>query len=158
MTDLDDDMHDDRLARAVGLLRASAPDISGLAERTGARRRRLARRNLLIGGGGGTAAALALALTFAGSGDGEKVTFALSALPGAHSVALVGDFTDWRTDRLKLTDDGEGNWRVTVKLPPGRYRFAYVVDGGEWRSDAAAAPVLDDFGRPTSVMTVGTEL
>ncbi len=158
MMELDDHLHDPRLENAVDLLRASAPDISGLAERTATRRRRLARRNLLLGGGGGTAIALALALTFAGSGDGEKVTFALGALPGAHSVALVGDFTDWRTDRLKLTDDGDGNWQVTVKLPPGRYRFAYVVDGGEWRSDAAAAPVLDDFGRPTSVMTVGTEL
>lgn len=156
--ELDDELTDARLRRAVEMLRAGPANISGLAERTGARRRRLARRNLLIGGGGGTAAALALALTFAGSGDGEKVTFALGALPGAHSVTLVGDFTDWRTDQVKLKADGDGNWRVTVKLPPGRYRFAYVVDGGEWRADAAAAPVVDDFGRPTSVMTVGTEL
>ncbi len=157
MMEPDDELHDARLERAVEMLRASAPDVSGLAERTGARRRRHARRNLLLGGGGGTAAALALALTFAGSGGGETVTFALGALPGEHSVALVGDFTDWQTDRLQLKAEGDGNWRVTVKLPPGRYRFAYVVDGGEWRADAAAAPVLDDFGRPTSVMTVGTE-
>ncbi|MEO5825954.1 MAG: isoamylase early set domain-containing protein [Gemmatimonadales bacterium] len=157
MMEPDDQLHDPRLERAVALLRGSAPDVSGLAARTGARRRRRARRNLLLGGGGGTAAALALTLTLVGSGGGEKVTFALAALPGAHSVALVGDFTDWRTDRLQLKAEGDGRWRVTVKLPPGRYRFAYVVDGGEWRADAAAAPVLDDFGRPTSVMTVGTE-
>ncbi len=157
MMELDDDLCDPRLERAVDLLRASRPDIAGLADRTSARRRRNARRNLVLGGGGGTAAALALALTFAGSGDGEKVTFALGVLPGARSVALVGDFTDWRTDQVELKAQDDGQWRVTVKLPPGRYRFAYVVDGGEWRADAAAAPVLDDFGRPTSVMTVGME-
>lgn len=83
----------------------------------------------------------------------QQVTFALQR-PASQHVALVGDFTDWRTDKLALTPTRNGVWEVTLRLRPGRYRFAYVTDGGEWISDPSATPVLDDFGRPTSVVTV----
>ena len=43
---------------------------------------------------------------------------------------------------------------ATVKLRPGRYRFAYLVDHDQWRADANAAHAPDDFGRPTSVVNV----
>jgi 1,4-alpha-glucan branching enzyme len=156
MEQYDDQLHDDQLARAVGALRASVPDVRGLDQRVAARRRRNARRTMVMGSGGITAVAAAVLIAVSGSGNGEQVTFALHA-EARESVALVGDFTDWQTDKVKLEPAGNDEWRVTVKLPPGRYRFAYVVDGGEWRADDEAAPVLDDFGRPTSVMTVGTE-
>jgi hypothetical protein len=156
MDEYDDQLHDESLARAVGALRAHVPDVAGLDARVAARRRRNARRGIVMGGGGITAVAAALLIAVTGSTDQEKVTFALHAR-AVESVALVGDFTDWRTDQVQLEPAGPDEWRVTVKLPPGRYRFAYVVDGGEWRADDEAAPVLDDFGRPTSVMTVGTE-
>lgn len=156
MDEHDDQLHDDSLTRAVGALRAHLPDVTGLDTRVAARRRRNARRGKVMGGGGITAVAAAVLIAVTGSSDQEKVTFALHAR-AVESVALVGDFTDWRTDQVKLEPAGNDEWRVTVKLPPGRYRFAYVVDGGEWRADDEAAPVLDDFGRPTSVMTVGTE-
>ena len=46
---------------------------------------------------------------------------------------------------------------MKLKLPPGRYRFAYVTDEGDWLRDADAAPALDEFGTPTSVITVASE-
>ena len=150
-----DQLGHDALERAVGALRADIPDVAGLDARVAARRRRNSRRNAFMGGSGVLAATAAAAIVFTG-GNGEQVTFALRA-PAVDSVALVGDFNDWRTDKVQLEKAAEGEWRVTVKLPPGRYRFAYVVDGEEWRADDQAAPVIDDFGRPTSVMTVGTE-
>ena len=152
----DDQLHNERLERAVGALRAALPDVTGLDTRVAARRRRIARRNRMLGGGGVTALAASLALLVLGRDADEKVTFAIHA-SSVQSVALVGDFTDWRTDKVKLEPAGQDEWKVTVKLPPGRYRFAYVVDGAEWRADDDATPALDDFGRPTSVMMVGTE-
>jgi len=52
-----------------------------------------------------------------------------------------------------------GLWAVTVPLAPGRYRYAFVVDGKRWQPDPSAPPAPDDeFGSPSSVVTVGGTL
>lgn len=154
---MDDELNHDTLRRAVGAMRAPVPIADGLETRVAARRRREDRRSHALRAGGLVVATAAAAiLVLRPSTDGQQVTFALRA-PAVESVALVGDFTDWRTDQVKLKPRDDGQWQVTVKLPPGRYRFAYVVDNAEWRADDQAAPVLDDFGRPTSVLTVADE-
>jgi hypothetical protein len=144
----------DPLDRMADQLRQAVPVVAGLEERVAARRRRHRRQAAFTRGAG---ALLAVALTTVLARDalrtGIPVTFELTA-PQVGSVALVGDFTDWQADRVRLKAEGGGEWKVTLRLPPGRYRFAYVLDDGEWRGDASAAPALDDFGRPTSVMTV----
>jgi 1,4-alpha-glucan branching enzyme len=71
-------------------------------------------------------------------------------------VALVGDFNDWDTGATQLRTTASGGlWTVEVPLAPGRHRYAFVVDGEEWRPDPAAprAPGAD-FGTPSSVVTV----
>ena len=69
-------------------------------------------------------------------------------------VALVGDFNDWDPRATPLHPDRDGFWTVTVPLRPGRYRYTFLVDGS-WRRDPAAPRALeDDFGRPTSVITI----
>jgi hypothetical protein len=69
-------------------------------------------------------------------------------------VAVVGDFNDWDPRATPLHADREGVWTATVTLRPGRYRYTFIVDGA-WRGDPAAPPSLeDDFGRPTSVITI----
>ncbi len=74
----------------------------------------------------------------------------------AKAVSLVGDFNDWSLSATPLTrSDGNGVWWVTVPLVPGRYRFAYVVDGTVWRPDPEAPAAEDEFGRPNSVLTIG---
>lgn len=152
------DMSDtfESLADVTRVLQTPVPIAPGLPERVAGRRRRQQRRRAALFGGGTVAAAMALAVvaTRAPEGGGGT-TFALDA-PAVTSVSLVGDFTNWRTDSVHLARRDDGRWQVTLKLPPGRYRFAYVVDGGEWRADAAAATVPDDFGRPTSILTVPT--
>jgi len=53
-------------------------------------------------------------------------------------------------------DVAEGLWVVTVPLPPGRYRYAFLVDGTTWVPDPDAPRTIDDdFGRPNSVLTIG---
>jgi hypothetical protein len=84
------------------------------------------------------------------------VTQFVLVAPGAKSVALVGDFNDWSLSATRLARQaGDGVWWVTVTLPPGRYRYAFIVDGTSWRSDPNAPAAEDDFGRPNSVVTIG---
>jgi len=92
-------------------------------------------------------------------GDRTPVQFLLVA-PRAASVMLVGDFNDWTASATPLrTAAGGGLWTVTVPLAPGRYRYAFVVDGKRWQPDPSAPPAPDDeFGSPSSVVTVGGTL
>jgi hypothetical protein len=147
---------DEPLHQAVTRLRATPRVAAGLPERTQRLGRRRALRRRVLGAGTTLGAAL-LAVVFARSRDhAGEVTFALESTSSS-GVSLVGDFTDWETDRVRLEPDGHDRWKVTIKLPPGRYRFAYLTDEGEWLADASAAPVLDEFGSPTSVLTVPGE-
>lgn len=102
-----------------------------------------------------------LALSHRGSGptgtsQDHAVAFVLYA-PTARSVTLAGDFNDWSKSATPLHPTGsQGAWVVTVPLAPGRYHYAFVVDGKRWVTDPGAAPAPgDDFGAPSSVMTVG---
>jgi len=82
---------------------------------------------------------------------GAPVRFALVAPAG--EVALVGDFNDWDPRAQPLTRQ-DGAWSVTLRLRPGRYRYAFVVDGDHWFNDPNHPAAQDEFGTPTSVITV----
>jgi hypothetical protein len=86
----------------------------------------------------------------------DTLQFVLVA-PQAASVALVGDFNDWDPARSPMqTAHGGGVWATVVRLAPGRYRYAFLVNGVEWRADPSAPAANDDeFGTPSSVVTVG---
>ena len=59
--------------------------------------------------------------------------------PSAAGVYLVGDFNGWRiSEESKLWDCGKGTWQKRVALPPGRYRYKFVIDG-TWIPDPANA-------------------
>jgi Carbohydrate-binding module 48 (Isoamylase N-terminal domain) len=76
--------------------------------------------------------------------------------PSAGNVTLVGDFNDWSSTATPMHRASVGGlWSVTVPLPAGRYQYAFVINGREWRADpgAPAAPV-DDFGAPNSIVAV----
>ena len=83
------------------------------------------------------------------------VTFILVA-PGARTVALAGDFDGWDRSRMPMRREASGLWTLDVSLAPGRYQYAFVVDGRQFVADPAAPRALgDDFGQPSSVVTVG---
>ena len=89
------------------------------------------------------------------AGTAAVVRFVLAA-PRARTVSLAGDFDGWDRSRLPMRREAAGIWTVDVPLAPGRYDYAFVVDGGRFVADPAAPPAVgDDFGRPTSVVTVG---
>ena len=86
---------------------------------------------------------------------GRATQFVLVA-PEASTVTIVGDFNDWSMSATPLERaPGDGVWYVTVPLAPGRYRYAFVVNGAIWRSDSEAPAAEDEFGRTNSVLTVG---
>lgn len=69
----------------------------------------------------------------------------------ARSVSVVGDFNDWDPRATPLTRTGDGVWSAVVRLRPGTVRYAYLVDGTEWRADPHALASREEFGRPTSI-------
>jgi len=89
------------------------------------------------------------------SGRSDAFQFVLVA-PRAASVALVGDFNDWDRARTPMRAARGGVWAAVIPLAPGRYRYAFLVNGAEWRADPGAPAAMDDeFGTPSSVVTVG---
>jgi len=66
--------------------------------------------------------------------------------PSARQVTLAGSFNNWggtqgggRYDPAidPMSDpDGDGVWSIVVPLPPGRYQYKFVLDGGvAWERD-----------------------
>lgn len=125
-------------------------------------------RHLTLTPLGGLAAAAALATvvllyrretTAPASGSAESRTFQFVLVaPRATRVSLVGDFNDWdaaRTPMRRVRETGS-LWTIAIPLAPGRYRYSFLVDGADWRADPAAPAARDDeFGTPSSVVTVG---
>ena len=124
--------------------------------------RRPALRRILLGAGLALAAGVAGLLLSRGptgspAGD-HSVTFVLQA-DSAAAVSVVGDFNQWDPETTPLTRGTSGTWSVTLSLPPGRYRFSFLLDGRTWRADPGRPPVPDpDFQIPTSLVQVGSSL
>lgn len=86
--------------------------------------------------------------------DGTHSVLFQLALRDAESVAVVGSFNAWEKTAL-LDEDGDGTWEVTLSLPPGRYEYAFLVDGS-WRGqDPDADEYIQSFGQFSSVRYIG---
>lgn len=72
--------------------------------------------------------------------------------PMAQQVYLIGDFNGWRPGEPAMKRDADGFWRITVRLPTGRFRFRYCADG-EWYADCPSVHVEPD-GQESSVVRV----
>lgn len=54
----------------------------------------------------------------------------------ARQVALSGDFNAWAFDLQLMAQMEDGLWEKIIPLPDeGIYRYKYVVDGRDWKSD-----------------------
>ncbi|HUK84068.1 MAG TPA: glycogen-binding domain-containing protein [Verrucomicrobiae bacterium] len=71
----------------------------------------------------------------------------------ANSVQVAGEFNHWLDNvdgkvsgksEWQMQTDGAGNWTYTTELPPGRYKFKYVINGGAiWQQDPVLPPSDD---------------
>ena len=90
------------------------------------------------------------------SAEREVVRFELSA-PRASHVALVGSFNEWNPVATPLSrEPATGKWVVSLRLPPGRHVYAFVVDGDVTADPSAPRAADDDFGSPSSVVLVSS--
>jgi hypothetical protein len=71
----------------------------------------------------------------------------------ARTVAVAGDFNGW--DSAQMKQGADGVWRVRLSLQPGRYQYAFVVDGEKWMPDPRSTTVVDSgFSGANSVLDV----
>lgn len=109
---------------------------------------------VLVGSWAGSARRVTpTASSVVGPSSAVPVAFVFVA-PDARHVALAGDFNGWDTTSTPMVRSASGLWTVAVPLAPGRYGYAFVVDGRRFVADPAAPFAPDDFGQPTSVITV----
>jgi hypothetical protein len=85
--------------------------------------------------------------------DVQEVLFVLPALD-ATNVMVVGNFNSWEGTALADAND-DGIWTARVPLPPGRYEYAFVIDGRWWGQDPLADEYVESFGEYSSVRYVG---
>jgi len=86
-----------------------------------------------------------------------EVQFTLRLSEGKfQTVAIAGDFNQWNSQSNHLEDpDGDGIWTTTLKLPPGRYEYMFVIDGEKWFPDPNALRyVKDGFGNMNAILEI----
>lgn len=150
--------HDETIGRVIRELQRPIPASPGLERQVMARvlterHPRWAHRWWSLGSLA-AAAGLVGVLLIARGPRGQAVAFTLVA-PRASTVAVVGDFNDWNPKASPLARSPAGTWETRVRLAPGQYNYAFIVDGSTWVPDPRAPRVaVDDFGSPNSVVTV----
>lgn len=120
--------------------------------------------NRLTGTLAGRTVSAGVALTFGGPGRARPLPsprgvappqpgmtrLAIKA-PDALRVEIAGDWNHWKAEPVRRSADV---WYVDLALPPGEYRYAFRIDGIEWRVPEGAAAVDDGFGGKSAWITV----
>jgi hypothetical protein len=166
MRDDFDDVPDERLSQVIAELQRPVRldpeleqrvlrELQGGARATPPQR---PRRRVPAWAGGviGGALAASLLVTVLGRDTDSTRPIELRLSAPASQVMVVGDFNDWDPAATPLRPGNEGGtWTVELRLPPGRYRYTFLVDGRRWVPDPVEPRAADDdFGAPTSVLTV----
>ena len=121
--------------------------------------------NRLTGAAGGNFMSLGLSMRF-GAAERAVALPSPSGVPGpakgatrftirvddATRVELAGDFTEWEWMPAKRADNGV--WYADVVVAPGEYRYAFRVNGKEWRVPEGAVAVDDGFGGKSAFVTI----
>lgn len=76
--------------------------------------------------------------------------------PSAKKVELVGTFSNWMPKAFRLKGpDAVGYWAIAVKLPPGRYEYAFLINGSQVvPDDDGEALRSDGFGHENSLLVL----
>jgi cyclomaltodextrinase len=93
------------------------------------------------------------------SAEGKTFEVEFTFVPGRpiKTVCLAGTFNNWSVAATPMEDiDGDGTWKVVLRLPRGEHQYKFVVDGTVWVTDMKAEEFRDDgYGGKNSVIVVG---
>jgi hypothetical protein len=79
-------------------------------------------------------------------------------MPDAHSVQVVGSFNNWVPQPCSLhKEDGSIRWVLSLRLKPGRYEYAFLVDGKYMPHPESVFYKDDGFGNRNTVVALGKE-
>jgi len=72
----------------------------------------------------------------------------------ANRVQVAGDFNGWSSLSTPLMAGENGKWSTKLALPPGRYRYRFVVDG-KWTNDPHNGLVeTNEYGELNNIVEV----
>ena len=86
-------------------------------------------------------------------GTGGLVTLLVIA-PGADSVEINGDFTNWEPLPLRPDPGSPGQWSAALPIAPGKYQMNIRVNGGKWVVPPGILSMLDEFGGTVGLLIV----
>ena len=115
-------------------------------------------------------ARLAMPVGFASAGFAAAVLLLLSSFqppsqascsnrfvlfaPAVSQVELAGSFTGWQRVAMQRAGNS-GYWELSLPVPSGEHRFAYILDGQRQVPDPTLpASEKDDFGGENSILNV----
>ncbi|MFN0011847.1 MAG: glycogen-binding domain-containing protein [Phycisphaerales bacterium] len=81
--------------------------------------------------------------------------------PKAKEVFVAGTFNEWNPSSHPLKRTGDGQWALTLDLPPGRHEYKFVIDG-QWcceagcdkHYDGCPGCVANQFGTMNRILEV----
>jgi 1,4-alpha-glucan branching enzyme len=69
---------------------------------------------------------------------------------------VIGSFNNWVPQPCELhKDNGSTRWILTLRLEPGRYEYAFLVDGKPMPDPHAELYQDDGFGNQNTVLALG---
>ena len=77
------------------------------------------------------------------------------AAPDAQRVEVAGDFSDWKA--IAATRAASGMWYADLRIAPGQYRYAFRVNGTEWRVPNGATAVDDGYGGKSAWLVIAED-
>ena len=83
----------------------------------------------------------------------RTVNFICNA-PQARAVVLVGDFNGWNRVAHPMRQMPDGAWLVSMDLPHGHHRYAFLVDGNLTLDPRAQGITRNDHGERVSLVPV----
>lgn len=85
--------------------------------------------------------------------QGDDVRLSLYA-PGATSVEVTGDFTDWQPVLLTRNPARSDAWAGTFRIPHGVHRINVRRDGGAWMAPGGTTRRIDDYDGEVGVFVL----
>jgi len=85
----------------------------------------------------------------------EWITLTFSPSGAMKQVCLVGDFNQWKVGLDPMKKITDGSFRITKKLPWGRYEYKFYADGIYCDDPQARDQTVNSFGTRNSVLKVG---